>query len=232
MTRRLLLTLFLAAFAPAADSPVRVRLVTGGHSHDLSIYDVFRGLENVIVTVDGHPSAFRGDLRKSADVLVLYDMADVTDPKQQANVRNFVEAGKGVVALHHSLVSNQNWPWWTEEVLGGKYLQQEERGMPKSTFLHDVDFDVRPVAQHPILNGVGPFRIHDECYKGFWVSPRVKMLLETDHPKNERALAWIGPNEKFRVVYIQLGHGTEAHVHPIYRRLVANAIQWAAGKLN
>jgi hypothetical protein len=43
-------------------------------------------------------------------------------------------------------------------------------------------------------------------------------------------VAWIGPWEKSRVVVIQLGHGKEAHENANYRRLVRNAIVWAAGR--
>jgi type 1 glutamine amidotransferase len=34
------------------------------------------------------------------------------------------------------------------------------------------------------------------------------------------------------VVYIQLGHDRNAHLNPIYKKLVRNAILWSAGKLN
>jgi hypothetical protein len=47
--------------------------------------------------------------------------------------------------------------------------------------------------------------ILDETYKGMWLSPRIKVLL-------------------------QLGHGREAHLHPDYQRLVRQAILWSAGR--
>jgi type 1 glutamine amidotransferase len=44
-------------------------------------------------------------------------------------------------------------------------------------------------------------------------------------------VVYIGPNEKLRVIYVQLGHGPSAHRHPSYRKLVHNAILWSAGKM-
>jgi len=44
------------------------------------------------------------------DVLVLYDLADVTDTAERAALRRFVESGKGVVVLHHAIADNQDTP--------------------------------------------------------------------------------------------------------------------------
>jgi type 1 glutamine amidotransferase len=55
-------------------------------------------------------------------------------------------------------------------------------------------------------------------------------LLKTNHPTSDEPLAWIGPWTKSRVVYIQLGHGREAHENPWYRELVHRSVIWAAGR--
>jgi len=226
---RLTLALLAAAAALAADpKPIRVLVGTGGHTHNASFYTWLSQRKDLEIEVDGHPSLFRRDFRKTTDVLVLYDLADVVEETRRENLRAFVESGGGVVLLHHSIADNQQWAWWSEEVVGGKYLLEPERGLPKSVFQHDVEFTVRPVAEHPVTRGIEPFRILDECYKGMWISPKAKVLLETEDPHNDRPIAWIGPHTNARVVYIQLGHGTEAHTHPAWRKLVDNAIYWAA----
>ena len=214
----------------AQEGPIRVLLVTGGHEHELSFYEMFSGRAGYAITVNPHPRAFRPWLSKRADVLVLYDMADVTDEAERKYLRAFLESGKGMVVLHHAIASNQQWPWWYEEVVGGRYVLKAEGGAPASSYKHDVDFEVRPAASHPVLEGVGPFRIPDEAYKNLWISPKVKVLLETANPENDKALAWISPYPKSRGVYVQLGHGSDAHGNPAYRRLLHNAIGWAAGR--
>lgn len=214
-----------AVTPPQKPAPVRVMVVTGGHGHEPSFYSLFEGRDDIAATVNPHPIAFRGDLRKRYDVIVFYDMLQQLDEAQQKNLRDFAEAGKGLVVLHHALANYNAWAWWTQELVGGSYRLKE------SKFQHDVEMDVQPVADHPLLRGVGPMRIEDETYKEMWISPGVKVLLKTDHPASDGPVAWISPYANSRVVAIQLGHGRTAHVHPGYRRLVQNAILWSAGRM-
>jgi len=227
MPVRFALLLAFALAAPAA-APPRVLLVTGGHDHELSFYAMFASEPAFVYNVNPHPKAFRGNMVKQYDAVVLYDLADA-DEAERANLRRYLEAGKGLVVLHHAIADNQDWPWWYEEVVGGLYRLKPSGAQPASKYQHDVDFEVRPVGKHPILDGVGPFRIRDEAYKDMWRSPKTQVLLETDQPLNDKALAWVSPYAKSRVVYIQLGHDHYAHENPSYRRLVKNAIAWAAG---
>jgi type 1 glutamine amidotransferase len=92
--------------------------------------------------------------------------------------------------------------------------------------------NARPVAKHVILDGVGELEVHDEAYKGMWLSPKSQVLMETDNPNNDRAVVWIGPWRKSRVAVIQLGHGPPTFGDTGYRKLVHNAIMWAAGRTN
>jgi uncharacterized protein len=214
---------------PKRNDAVKALVITGGHDHDSDFYSVFDD-EGIKAVIDPYPNGLQNDFRKRADVLVLYDMLRQTPPEKQKSLRDFVESGKGVVALHHAICGRVDWPWWYEEVVGGRWLFEPANGMPVSSYKHDEEISVKPVAPHPITNGVGAFRILDETYKGLWISPRVKILLETDHPLSDKPVAWIGPYEKARVVYIQLGHDRNANLNPNYQRLVRNAILWAAGK--
>lgn len=209
---------------------VRALVVTGGHDHDSEFYSVFDD-EGINAVVDPHPAVFGGDIRRRADVLVLYDMMKTLDEKRRKNLQAFVESGKGVVVLHHAIGNNVDWPWWYEEVVGGRWLFEPVNGKVGS-YKHDVDLTVKPAMQHPILKGITTFGIHDETYKDLWISPKVKVLLTTDDKTSDGPVAWISPYEKSRVVYIQLGHDRNANLNPNWQRLVRNAIQWAAGKLN
>jgi type 1 glutamine amidotransferase len=128
--------------------------------------------------------------------------------------------------LHHGICSNVNWPWWYEEVVGGRWLFETVNGK-KSGYKHDEEISVKPAMKHPITDGIGAFRIWDETYKALWISPKVKVLLTTDNPTSDGPVAWIGPYEKSRVVYIQLGHDRNANLNPNYQRLVRNAVSWA-----
>jgi type 1 glutamine amidotransferase len=216
--------------APRRADALPVLLVTGGHDHDVSFYSVLDGHDDLAVTVNPHPDAFRGKLDRYR-VVVLYDMVADLEPERRANLQAFVEGGGGIVGLHHTIAGYGKWPWWSEEVAGARYRQQPEDDHPASSYLHDLDLLVRARRDHPITRGLAPFRIHDETYKGLWLSPRMEVLLETDDPTSDGPLAWTMPHPRARIAYVQLGHGREAHMNPTYRTLVRNAVLWAGGRL-
>jgi type 1 glutamine amidotransferase len=213
---------------PQQKDALRVLVVTSGHSYQPSFYSLF-DYDDIAAMVVPHPQAYERDMRGRYDILVLYDMYKELPPERQKNLRDFVEAGRGVVALHHALGDYQNWPWWYEEVVGGRFVDRPPGSGPGA--VHDVDIAVTPVGDHPITRGLKPFRIWDETYKGVWISPRVNVILRTDHPTSDGPVGWIGPSTANRVAFLQLGHDRNAHLNPIYRQLVRNAMLWAAGRL-
>jgi type 1 glutamine amidotransferase len=224
------IVLFLATLLPVSAAPIRVQITAGGHPHESSFDGIFADYGDLAVTVNPHPSAFSRPLTKFVDVLVLYDLDDFTDPKEQQNLRTFLERGGGLVILHQALADNWRWKWWYEEVVGGRYLMGQDGDMPPSKSKEPVTLDVRPVAAHPVLEGVASLKLNDEAYKGMWHSPKSIVLMETDNPDSDKPVVWIGPWQKSRVVAIQLGSAPGTHKDPGYRRLVHNAIVWVAEK--
>jgi hypothetical protein len=212
-------------------APVRLLVVTGGHAYETSFYTLFEGRREIRWThAFSNTEAFRSDLRDRYDALLLYDMSREIGERERAHLRAFLESGKGMVVLHHALADYNGWPWWSEEVVGGKYLLKPEAGRPASTFRHDQEIFIETAQQHPVTAGVGPLHLYDEVYKGMWISPKVKVLLKTAHPESDPAVAWISPYAQSRVAVIQPGHGRESHLHPGYGTLVRNAVLWAAGR--
>jgi type 1 glutamine amidotransferase len=210
---------------------VRGLVITGGHDHESAFYSLFDGYKDLDrLPVDASMNAFRKDLRSKYDVLIMYDFTRDMDEVCKDNLRRFVEGGKGIVVLHHALLNYQKWPWWYEEVVGGRYRLEPEGNLPTSSVKNDQEIFVTPAAEHPVTAGIGAFHITDEAYKRMWISDRVRPLLTTDNPTSDTSLAWIGPCVSSRVVAIQLGHGHSAFGHPSYRALVHNAVLWAAGK--
>jgi type 1 glutamine amidotransferase len=211
-------------------TPVRVLLVTGGHDHEPSFYSIFEGHDSMKVNVDPHPAAFRHEITGRYDVLVLYDLVQLedVDESRRKNLQAFVEAGKGVVILHHAVCSYNAWEWWWHDVAGVRYLTKAEDGRSPSSYSHDEKLVIKPARDHAILNGVGTLEMTDETYHGMWMAPSNQVLLTTTNPTSDGPVAWISAYPKSRVVVIQPGHSREAHLHPGYRRLVQNAIFWSA----
>ncbi|MDG3004065.1 ThuA domain-containing protein [Paludisphaera mucosa] len=216
-----------------APPTVRALLITGGHFHDASFYGLFDGVEGLdALPVETAAEAFKKDVRDIFDVVVFYDFTRDLDEEARKNLRAFVEAGKGIVVLHHALLDFQSWAWWSEEVVGGRYRLQREGDAPSSAVMDGVEMFVVPAGEHPVLRGVGPFLVRDEAYKNLYRSEKDRPLLTTDAPASDPILAWVGPCTTARVVAVQLGHGPSAYTHPSYRRLVHNAVRWSARKLD
>jgi uncharacterized protein len=247
---------FVAAFARAAEwagtqqvtlpavipliarqkDAIRVLAVTGGHPYPVSFYTLFEGQEDIVWTHATSPrEAFPADPASRYDVLVLHDMLQDLEPEEQEHLRAFVEAGKGVVALHHAIVDYTAWPWWWQEVTGGEFFIQGQPGHPASAYREGVDMVVTATdlgRSHPVTRDIPPLVVNDEAYRGMWHSAGIQVLMETAFPLNDKPVVWVGPHAGARVVYIQLGDSDSTMRYPAYRKLVRNAILWGAGRLN
>lgn len=208
-------------------TPIRVLLVTGGHGYPTSFYTVF---EQPGITWDHAVSseeAYRADLRARYDVLVLHDMPKTLSERGRQHLQAFAEGGKGIVVVHHAIVSYQEWDWY-RDLIGARYLEQAQGGQPASTYRHDEQMRIAVARAHPVTDGLAPFTVLDETYKGMWLAPTNTVLLTTDNPTGDAAVAWVSAYPRSRVVTIQLGHGPESHRDASFRRLILNAITWTA----
>ncbi len=212
-----------------ARKPVRALVVTGGHDYETSFYTVFEQPGIVWTHASSSAEAFDKEFADKYDTVILYNMTEQISAQGKRNLQAFVEAGKGVVALHHGLISYNNWPFWFNEVTGARTIPRSGKP-PGVGFQHDVELIVESTANHPITEGLTPMHIVDETYKGLTFSPKTQILLKTNHPTSDGPVAWIGPHPKARVVTIQLGHDHMAFLHAGFRALVRNAILWAAAR--
>ncbi len=220
---------------------LRVVIVTGGHDFERDeFFAMFNSFPEIKWEERQQPRAndiWLGETLRNYDAVVLYDMwQQISEEQKQGMVRWLRDEGKGLVALHHSIASYQNWDEYTK-IIGAKYFLAPSKapdGKPfeRSQFHHDIRFTVRVVAKnHPVTEGLPEqFEIVDETYKGWWLAPDVNKLLVTDHELSDPCVAWAKRYGKAKVVYIQLGHGSTAYKNSHFRRLVRNAIHWVATK--
>ncbi len=221
--------------APAGPAPVRTLVVTGGHSYPSAFFSLFDDPRIAWTHAGSSEEAFGRKLAGQYDVIVFHDMRESIGEKEQKNLQEFVESGGGIVSVHHAIVNYTSWPWWHQEVIGGKYYTRDEPGRPASVYKDGVDLVVTAVkgaGGHPVLRGVPPLALRDEAYRNMWHSPRIQVLMETHHPDNDRPVVYIGPHPKARSVYIQLGHNEETLRYPGFQTLVRNAILWTARRVS
>lgn len=229
-------TLSFAANTSAAPSgKVRVLLFTGGHGFSkepfLRIFQenpeiTVMHIEHTKGTADGWE---RADLT-AADVVVLYDMPKTISPAQQERMRSLFPRGTGLVVLHHALVSEHGWADY-ERIIGGIYPTDSPPGNATAGYRHDVEIPV-VVANHdhPITAGFQDFTVKDEIYWGYRVGADVTPLLTTTQSESGKPLSWCRTEDKSRIVYLQLGHGSPCYEDPHYRDFLARCIRWAAGR--
>lgn len=178
-----------------------VLLVTKGHPFErepfFAMFDEIPDVEWTHVEQPAAQALF--DLRHAAayDAFMFYDMPgirfhpdrgpDFLEPGEdyRRGFQSLLDAGKGMVFLHHAIAG---WPAWEEyaEIIGGRflYLPGELRGRPcqDSGYRHQVTHDVRVLTRHPVTEGVPDrFSITDELYLYEVFEDDVQPLLASDY---------------------------------------------------
>ena len=247
--KRLLGLLLLVAWAggvvtgawadqPTGQGKIRVLLTYGGHGFEekpfFAMFDAMTGIHYTKAELPKEAGLLKPGLEKQYDVLVRYDMVGAFKPEQQQAFVALLNQGIGLVSLHHNMGAHANWDEY-RKIIGGKFALRDceidGTKFKKSGWDHDQELKVTVADKtHTITKGVGDFQIHDETYSGYYVAPGVKVLLTTDHPKNNPQLAWTTSYGKSRVCYLMLGHDGKAYQNPNYSRLVCQAIRWADGR--
>jgi hypothetical protein len=213
--------------------PNRVLIVTGGKTVDKeNFYKLF---ENYSFDTTSKPFAFQlFDLEKinNYKVIVFYDTYQPITNDQKKSFLNIFEEGIGVLFLHHSLVSHQEWDEY-EKIVGGKYFHQawvdSGNKYGPSTYKHDQDFVVNVLnKEHPVTRELDSFQIHDENYLNYRVQKNVMPLLTTDYRESGEILGWAHYYMNSKVVYIMMGHDKNAFKNSSFKKLVENSINYLA----
>ncbi len=176
------------------------------------------------------------------------------DPSEEykAGFLSLLDAGKPMVFLHHTIAA---WPTWPEyaELLGGRFhfLPGELGGKsyPGSGFRFDVPQKITVEnPDHPIVEGLDPvFDLNDETYMYAVLEDDVTPLLRSDfdfqarnfpyggvdfkqHPPSSNLVGWTKMARNAPIAYLEPGHGSDVYSAQNFRRLIANAVKWAASE--
>lgn len=223
---------------PAANGKIRVLLTYGGHGFDekpfFALFDSLPGIQVTRAVLPKEADLLKPGLEKQFDVIVMYDMCGNFTPEQRKAFTDLLATGIGVVSLHHNLGAHGGWDEY-RKIIGGKFIFKEceidGKKYEKTPWSHGETLKVTVADKdHPITKGVQDFEIHDETYGKFYTADGVHVLLTTDHPKNNPALAWTTKYAKSPIFYLMLGHDNFAYENPSFQRLLTQGIRWAAGE--
>jgi type 1 glutamine amidotransferase len=215
----------------AEDKPVNVLIVGGGSSHDFgkwfNLADVATLTETKAkVTYTDKPGAVLEQL-KDLDVLYLSTNQTMADAALRKGIFDFAEAGKGLLLVHPALWYNWgDWADYNKTLVGGGAKGHDKYG----EFEVVVDDE-----KHPVMAGVSKsFKINDELYnfiKDEKGTP-ITVLASAKSPISGKTfpIVWIVQHPKAKIVCMTLGHDGKAHELPEYKKILQNALNWAAGK--
>ena len=186
----------------------RVLVVTGGHPFEMEPFlDVFREMDGIEWEHVQPPEAqdcFRGENAGKWDAIVCYDMQgiefrrpepprfDMPPPDYASGIVEMLEAGQGIVFLHHALSAWPAWALWPR-IVGGRWHympgELEGRQWPASGYTREVEHRITPVApSHPICAGLDDgFSLTDEIYLNPVLSDLIVPILKTDYEMESSA---------------------------------------------
>jgi type 1 glutamine amidotransferase len=157
------------------------------------------------------------------DVMVLFTRRLELSGDDLARIKKYCLSGRPVVGVRTASHAIQTWLELDKQVLGGNYKGHHE---------NDVETRVAIVEEnknHPVLSGVTPFRTMGSLYKNQGIADDATVLMTGTNPNTTEPVTWTREVNGGRVFYTSLGY-QEDFQEPSFRRLLANAVFWVAGR--
>ena len=239
--------LVLTLTATAADSAIKVLIITGDHGHawreTTPVLKEILTKAGMEVAVTETPSKdLTDDTLAKFDVLVLnYKDTKKGGPEtmwSDANKKAFsdaVKGGKGLVVYHHAssaFIGGDEYSKEFEKIIAGGWRKQGNHGKK-----HEFGLTVRK-DDHPITKGLTAEFPHanDELYQNSVMFPDSVTLVtafsdKKIDPKNtdkHEAVVWVAQYGKGRVCENVLGHDAAAMQSAGFKALFARGVEWAA----
>ncbi len=211
------------------DKKLRVALVSGSFEYksDDSLIGYQKYLEANysvecvrIFAKDQKDKALAGlDQLAKCDVAIFFTRRLEIEGESLELVRKFVASKKPIVGVRTASHGFQKWLEMDAEVLGGNYKGHFGAGVA----------DLKPVEKykdHPILNGIKPFKTNGSLYKNPGVAADVTVLLQGTMGKESEPVAWTREKDGRRMFYTSLGHQDDFK-DEMFVRLLTNGLAWA-----
>jgi len=165
------------------------------------------------------------DQLQMCDVAVIFTRRIKLPPEKLAKVKKYMDEGKPVVGIRTASHAFQTWLEFDHEVLGGDYTGHATDKLAR--------VKVNPAAKdHPVLAGVQPFTTNGKLYTNAHPASDITVLLTATTDDNAQPVAWVrtrADHHDQRVFYTSLGT-PEDFQNENFRRLLTNAVFWAAGR--
>jgi putative membrane-bound dehydrogenase-like protein len=151
------------------------------------------------------------------DALMIYGNHTTLAPAQEKVLLDFVEGGKGLIAIHSASAEFTNSAAYIS-LIGGQF-QRHGTG----DFTAEI---VRP--EHPVMRGIEPFETWDETYVHTKHNPVDRtVLMERVDANGREPYTWVRTQGRGRVFYTAYGHDARTWSKPQFEALIRNGVVWA-----
>jgi type 1 glutamine amidotransferase len=138
----------------------------------------------------------------------------------------FLKEGGGLVVNHFAVANVQQWRD-SIDIFGAMWVSGKSTHRPYREFRVDIKDET-----HPIVKGVRPFTTNDELYFNLLMRPDLHVIAtgyeqRFGHTVAEPLLATHYVHNA-RCVYFALGHDVASCAPPEFRKILVQAIEWAA----
>ena len=205
----------------AAPAPVKV-LFLGHHSehHNSAKFEPMLaaalGPEKITFDYSEDPADLNPAKLGQYDALMIYANHTSITPEQEKALLDYVEGGKAFLPIHSASFCFQNSPAYI--ALVGAQFQKHGTG----EFTAEI---VKP--EHPVMKGLEPFQVWDETYVHTKHNQDRTVLMERVDAAGREPWTWVRTQGKGRVFYTAYGHDERVWGHPMFHKLILNAIRWA-----
>ena len=163
--------------------------------------------------------ALRPEMLQYYDEVMLYANHTTITPEQEKALMDFVEGGKGLVAIHCASAMFTNSPKYIAMV-GGQFLKHGT-----GEFSAEI---VKP--EHPVMAGVQPFTTWDETYVHTKHNTENRtVLMERVDAQGREPYTWVRTQGKGRVFYTAFGHDERTFSNAGFQKLIRNGAEWVLG---
>ncbi len=208
---------------PDVGRPLRVLFLghTSTHHPSMTLMPILaaplarRGIQ--LTHVSTPDEALRPEVLAHYDALMIYANHKTLTAAQEQALVDFVEGGKGLVALHCASAMFTEAPRYIP-LVGGEFHTHGTGEFAATIVAPD----------HPVMRGLTPFTTWDETY----VHTRHNtvdrtVLMERVDERGREPYTWVRTQGKGRVFYTAYGHDERTWRHPAFQQLVEQGTVWA-----
>lgn len=193
--------------------------------------------EGYILDTTKSLSGYDYDKLKEYDVVIMLNRAP-SDPTEREAFEKYMENGGGWIGFHAAAYNDRNthWPWFNEFLGCGQFYCNN---WPPQPVLVDNDAPHHPIMRTMPQEFIIPASEWYTWQPGPRENPNVEVLLSIS-PKmlplgikdiikwGDLPIMWT--NKKYRMVYLNMGHGDEAFIDATQNLMFTNALQWVVGQ--